>query len=85
MNGFIKDLMVETEAKKATALLSRIKKYEDITDRLEVEISDYLRSVSQGELSQEASTSIRGMLSTISDLERIGDIYYQMSKPLANF
>ena len=56
------------------------KKYEEITDRIEVEVADYLAKTSRGEMSTETSIQIRGMLSIVGDLERIGDIYYQMSK-----
>ena len=33
-------------------------------------------------MSKEASVSMRSMLSITTDLERIGDIFYQMSKAL---
>ena len=77
--GFIPELMVEKDGKKFRALLARIRKYEDITDRMEVEIADYLAKASQGELSEAASIKVRSMISIINDMERIGDICYQMS------
>ena len=48
--------------------------------RSEEDIADYLAKVSESEMSENSSIKIRGMLSIIGDLERIGDIYYQMSK-----
>ena len=48
----IPELMTETDNKKFNNLMSRIKKYEDITDRMEVEIADYLAKASQGETHQ---------------------------------
>lgn len=80
MNGFVKSLLTEQDKKKVSKTLARIKKYEDITDRIEVDVADYLAKVSQDELSASSSLKVRGMLSIIGDLERIGDIYYQMSK-----
>ena len=77
--GFIPELMVEKDGKKFRALLARIRKYEDITDRMEIEIADYLAKASQGELSEAASIKVRSMISIINDMERIGDICYQMS------
>ena len=59
--------------------MARIRKYEEITDRMEVEIADYLAKASQGELSVAASIKVRAMISMINDMERIGDICYQMS------
>ena len=77
--GFIPELLKEKEEKKSRVLMERIRKYEDITDRMEVEIADYLAKVSQGELSESASIKVRSMISMINDMERIGDICYQMS------
>ena len=77
--SFIPELLKETNSKKIQDKLSRIKKYEDITDRMEVEIADYLAKASQGELSDSASIKVRSMISIINDMERIGDICYQMS------
>jgi phosphate:Na+ symporter len=57
----------------------RIQRYEEITDRLEVEISQFLSRVAEGNLSVSLSKRIRGLLSIISDLERIGDYYYQIA------
>jgi phosphate:Na+ symporter len=80
MNGFLKDLITTTDSKEISKTLARIKKYEDITDRIEVEVADYLAKVSEGEMSENSSIRIRGMLRIIGNLERMGDIYYQMSK-----
>ena len=77
--GFIPELLKEKNEKKFNALMARIRKYEDITDRMEVEIADYLAKASQGELSESASIKVRSMISIINDMERIGDICYQMS------
>jgi len=82
MNGFVGSLLVEKDSKKIGKLVKKAKKYEEITDRIELEVADYLAKVSQGEMSPETSVRIRGMLSMIGDLERIGDIYYQISKTI---
>jgi len=46
---------------------------------MEVEIADYLAKAAQGEMSDSASIKVRSMISMINDMERIGDICYQMS------
>ena len=82
MYGFTTELL-ETKDKKAfPELMRRIAKYEDITDKMEIEIADYLAKVSQGELSEHLAMRVRGMLSIINDLERVGDICYQISKSI---
>ena len=82
INVFLKDLILETDSKKINKLLNKIEKYEKITDRVEREVVEFLSKVSEGELSEDASIQIRGMLSIAGDLEDIGDIYFQMSKTL---
>lgn len=77
--GFVKTLMTTHDKKEFEVLLSRIKKYEDITDRVEAEIADYLTKVAQNNLSESTSKEIRGMIRIIANMERIGDINYQLS------
>ena len=79
MCGFIEQLLNAEDPKRQRKMLKKVRKYEEITDRLEVEIAAYLAKVSEGDLSEELSQRIRGMLSITNDLERIGDIFYQMS------
>ncbi len=78
-HGFVRNMLTETDKKKYNKIQNKIKKYEEITDRMEVEIAGYLTKVSEGTLSPESSIQVRGILSMITDLERIGDICYQMS------
>ena len=77
--NMIPELMIETDNKKFDRLMRRIKKYEDITDKMEVEIANYLTKSAQGEMSDAASLKVRSMISIINDMERIGDICYQIS------
>lgn len=60
--------------------LKKIEKRERITDNIELEIAEYLTKISSYNLTEEATRRIRGMHSMINDLERVADIYYQMSK-----
>lgn len=66
--------------KKHEKFLKKIKKREQITDNIELEIAEYLTRISSFNLSDSATRQIRAMHSIINDLERIGDIYFQMSK-----
>ena len=77
--NMILELRKETDSRKFNKLMGKIRKYEDITDRMEVEIADYLAKAAQGEMSDSASFKVRAMISIINDMERIGDICYQMS------
>jgi phosphate:Na+ symporter len=77
--NMIPELLQENNSKLFNKQMARIRKYEDITDRMEVEIADYLAKASQGEMSDSASIKVRSMISMINDMERIGDICYQLS------
>ncbi|NQY10733.1 MAG: Na/Pi cotransporter family protein [Flavobacteriales bacterium] len=80
MHGFMTELISNTDKKQRKVLIEKTAKYEDITDKMEVEIADYLAKVSQVEMSELSSLRVQGILGIITDLERVGDIYYQMSK-----
>lgn len=56
-----------------------IKKYEAITDRMEMEIAKFLTKISEGDLSREGSQMISSMLRIIDNLESIGDTMLQIA------
>ncbi|MBR5716884.1 MAG: Na/Pi cotransporter family protein [Bacteroidales bacterium] len=74
-----KDKNRETEF---TKLFSRIEKYEKISDNMELEIAQYLESVSDAHLSDETKGTIRAMLREVSELESIGDSCYNMARTI---
>jgi len=82
MVGFMRTLLNDHDKKARAKMYSKMQKYEEITDRVEVEIAGFLEKLSTSELSPSTSTKIRSMLSITSDLERIGDIFFQMSKSM---
>ncbi len=82
MSKFSRDILYEKNPKKQKKLHKRISKYEEITDRVEIEVANYLNKISEGELSGDTAIRIRGMNSIVNDLERIGDIFFQISKTL---
>ena len=84
MSGFAQKLLSKKKNKKINEAIDRIKKYEEITDRVEIEIANFLSKVSQGNLSEASSQKIRDLLSINNDLERIGDIFFQMSLAVSN-
>ncbi|MFT4900232.1 MAG: phosphate:Na+ symporter [Flavobacteriales bacterium] len=84
MNGFVKTLVNETDKKAFDKMLKKVRKYEDITDRIEEEMAIYLTKIGQGSLTEDTSTKIRALHKMIANLERIGDIYYGMSISLEN-
>lgn len=82
MSDFTQKLLTEQNKKIKTKLHDKVEKYEEITDRVEIEVATYLAKVSEGEMSEETAERVRSMNSIVNDLERIGDIFYQMSKAI---
>ena len=66
-----------------TKTYSRIEKYEEISDRMEIEIGGYLNKVSEGRLSPEGKMRISGMLRIISEIESIADGCFNVAKTLS--
>jgi len=63
-------------------LFTRIEKYENISDNMELEIAHYLESVSDAHLSDDTKGKIRAMLREVSELESIGDSCYNMARTI---
>lgn len=82
MNSFLKALILETDKRKFSKILNKIRQYEEITDRIEDEVSEYLTKVNETVSTQKTNEEIKSILSIINDLESIGDIYYSLSKLL---
>ena len=80
--GMVRDLSQETEEKAFQEIFDRIKKYEEISDRMENEIGRYLGQVGDAHLSDDTKGKIRGMLREIGELESIGDSGFNMARIL---
>lgn len=76
MFGYIKNLFTAEKEKKFEKLYTKIEKYEEISDRMEVEIANYLTKISESELSGIGSRRIRAMFELIDDIESIADSCY---------
>ncbi len=78
------DTFVHTDPKSEeySRLYSRLEKYEDISDRMQLEISNYLRRCSEGRLSNEAKGKVVAMLNIASEIESIADCCYRSAKIL---
>ena len=78
-NGKKKD----NQAGEFNKLYTRIEKYEGISDNMELEIANYLNSVSDAHLSDETKAKIRAMLREVSELESIGDACFNMARTIS--
>lgn len=63
-------------------IYSRLEKYEEISDRMELEIANYLNRCAEGRLSNESKRRIAAMLSIDSEIESIADCCLGVGKIL---
>ncbi|MEM6999099.1 MAG: Na/Pi cotransporter family protein, partial [Pseudomonadota bacterium] len=82
MNKKVRNLVLETDAKKKQKLYERIQNLENTADNFELEINKYLVKVSEGRLTKESSNELACMLGVTKDLERIADIHERLSSAL---
>ena len=82
MFTLVVDIMNVEKDDDFTKKFSRIEKYENITDNMEVEIANYLNKVSEGRLSDESKGRIQRMMRQIDELESIGDSLYNLTRTL---
>ena len=66
-------LHLNANTKDFNQLYSRLEKYEDISDRMEREIADFLNRTAQGRLSNDGKRRITALFNINSEIESIGD------------
>ena len=84
MYTFLPSLRTAKDDEEFEGIVSRIEKYESITDRMEEEIAQFLTRISEGDLSQQGSQRISSMLRIVDNLESVGDTIYQLAMTRKN-
>ena len=82
MLGMAQNIIHARDGNDFAHQFSRLEKYEEISDRMEIEIANYLNRCSEGRLSNEGKHRIAAMLSIVSEIESIADSCYSISKTL---
>jgi len=81
MLGMARKLInLDPDSEEFTTTYNRIEKYEEISDRMEIEIGSYLNHVAEGRLSPEGKMRVAGMLRIISEIESIADGCFNVAK-----
>lgn len=74
MLDFIREMTnMASNDKEFLKLYNRVEKYEEISDRMEVEIGNYVAKVSEGRLSNESKETTRAILRIVTEIESIAD------------
>lgn len=82
MFGFVRELLTVTDGAAFAKLYSRIEKYENISDNMEIEIAKYLDGVSDAHLSDDSKAKIRAMMREITEIESIGDSCFNIARTI---
>ncbi len=82
MFGMVQELLHTAKDDEFNKTFSRIEKYENISDNMELEIAGYLNQVSEGRLSSESKLHIRAMLREVTEIESIGDSCYNLARTI---
>ena len=81
--GYAREAINETNADKFEELRGKLVKYEEISDRIEYEIAQFLNAVSSDEVSEKTSKEIKAMYKVIGELESLGDSGETISRILS--
>ena len=79
---YAKAAINETDAEKFDTLYKKLEHYEQVTDRIELEIAKFLDAVKDGVISDESARRIQAMYKIISELESIGDSGFNIARIL---
>ncbi|MBN2610867.1 MAG: Na/Pi cotransporter family protein [Bacteroidales bacterium] len=82
MFGYAKDFYEAKTVGKAGKLYSKVKKYEDIADRMELEIASYLTRISEESVSKEGSEKIATMLGVVCNIETLADTVFSFANTI---
>lgn len=84
MFGMSRTLLAEKpDSESFNKLYSRIQKYEQISDNMEIEIAEYLNRVADGRLSYEAKLTVSSMITMTTEIESIGDSCYSIARTVS--
>ena len=77
------DLFHEKEGSESySKLYSRIEKYEKISDRMELEIANYLNHITTNNISYGSENQMRSMFKVVDEIESIGDSCFHLARTM---
>ena len=80
--AYAQEALNTSDNERFDQLYKKLEEYEQITDRIELEIAKYLNNIAEGQLSDESSRRLQAMYKIISELESIGDSGFNIARIL---
>ena len=78
--GLVRDLYATQDKEEFEKLFERIRKGEDVSDKMENEIGKYLGDIGSAHLSDDTKQKIRAMMREIGELESVGDSCFNLAR-----
>ena len=78
--GQVRELYGTQDKEEFDKLFERIRKGEDVSDRMENEIGKYLGDIGSAHLSDDTKQKIRAMMREIGELESLGDSCFNLAR-----
>ncbi len=82
MVKFVEEMITESDKTSFNNTVERVEKYEDISDKIEIEITNFLIKVGRQQVSNETSEKLRRLRRICNEIEKMGDVSYKMSTML---
>ena len=80
--SYAQEALNTTDPERFDQLYKKLEEYEQITDRIELEIAKYLNNIAEGQLSEESGRRLQAMYKIISELESVGDSGFNIARIL---
>ncbi len=80
--AYAQEALNTADPERFDQLYKKLEEYEQITDRIELEIAKYLNNIAEGQLSEESGRRLQAMYKIISELESIGDSGFNIARIL---
>ena len=81
--GYIRSAVHATNEEEFETFRKKLVKYEEIADRIEFEIAQFLNAVSKDDISEETQKRIKSMYKIIGEMESLGDSGEAISRILS--
>ncbi len=82
MSGFISTMLFSINPNEPEEMMGKIQKYEKITNRINLELTEYLIKISKEDVTSKTAFKIKGLIDSCSELERIANIFHQMAETI---
>lgn len=80
--GYVREALIKAEKPEFDALFNKVSHYEQIADRVEYDIADYLNKIAESEMGELAGRRMQSMYKIIGELESVGDSGYNICRVL---